>query len=291
MDHFLRAAIDQLLPAVCPVIAVYQDQIHVLGSSFVVFRFNEHEALLMTAKHVMDEVLRLHPGIARRMASPSTLAPPLPSIGMQKHAEVVVMLSGKNGSIPRLARLLEVWSDPSLDLSLFAVRLQEEQPPWEFALFNLDSRPVMPGTEVFTLGFPNSARGAVFVDDVVQLQLGFSYRGGKVVEHLPSGTMLRKYPGFSTTMTIPSGMSGGPVFEIVGTDVRVRGVVCSSMGFIGDEEPADPNEPRSFVSAIEPAYRIQTAIALPEIGVASLSLADLVRLGLINDARLPIAKP
>jgi hypothetical protein len=239
----------------------YRDKkVRCLGTCFSI----SGRGLIVTARHVVEEVTKIH------ASAPSDEFCGVLCICPEPTPERPTNSAG--GVLP----ILDVWTNPFLDIALMLVELPVHNETKEFLPMGMMSlSPGIPNT-----GLPCIGLGYTSIDweagtvDMPKISQSYNATRGTLEEiHFPRRDQRLDFPCFLTDARYDLGMSGGPIISAMGHGAC--GVICSGT------EMADPAIPRiSYGSLIGPALAM--SLKMTSGGVAKeFFLWDLVRGGAV----------
>lgn len=228
--------------SIMPVVAFKEDEIRPLGTCFAI----SNHGLVMTARHVIDEALRL-----TGCSENSLIEPDGWWIGC-----VYVAEPEPGDDVPDLVGGIltanKVHINVNLDIGIMHLNLPYRKANRPLHMPALRLSPGLPkmGTYCFAMGYHtmrcDAAIDAIHTHDLSQT---YSCTRGKIRElYFPRrDSSFLSFPCFETTSRFDAGMSGAPILNECG---GVIGVVCSSL-----ETSADGHI--SYGSLIGPALFLQ----------------------------------
>lgn len=189
-----------------------------LGSASIIASFGQ-TAIFLTARHVLEAVVN-------EVDKQRRVYPRISSL-------VAIIDAAENSFIAEVYQLsISEFSDIG-----FGVLIAPGEKQFGPCLA-IDPSPVIPGTKVRALGYSGFPIWHKQDWDAqrfgVTLHFYLQSREGAAIDRHLGGVRHLKWPVFHVDTNFDSGMSGGPVIEIRGTEPIVRGVICCDMSIGSD---------------------------------------------------------
>lgn len=237
-------------------------KVRALGTCFSI----SNRGLVVTARHVVDEVVRIHASAAEES---------------DEFCGVLCICPEPTPELPQnfvggVLPIADVWTNNFLDIALMLMELPVHNETKEF--LPIGAMALSPG--ISDIGQPCIGMGYTSIDwqvskaEMPEISQSYNATRGMLEEiHFPRRDQRLNFPCFLTDARFDLGMSGGPI--ISATSQGVCGVICSGT------EMADPTIPRiSYGSLIGPALAIP--LEMTSKGVTKrFFLWDLVRGGAV----------
>lgn len=243
-----------------PILAEGPTEQHVIGSAVMIT-----PGLAMTARHVIDECLKVYDGVAP--AEPGVTQ----NLNATFHLRLVQFVDG--GKDARIWHGRRVHTSAYTDIAFIELLRPdgaEQQPSLQMTI----EAPEV-GDRVFAFGYP---RGVIEPGTMPKVTLDPRTTSGTVVELFERGRdrLMMPHPCFHTDAVFDAGMSGGPVFDAAG---RVCGIVSTST-----PPMEEGGSWASFASLLWPAFATRLFMnradrPADDVGYPAL---DLVRAGLLH---------
>lgn len=245
-----------------PVLAEGRADQHVIGSAVMIT-----PGLAMTARHVIDECLRVYDGVPP--GEPGVTE----SLNARFHLRLVQFVDG--GKKALIWRGRRVHTSAYTDIAF--VELLKPDGAQSHPSLGMTVEAPRVGDRVFAFGYP---RGVINKDDMWSVTVTLDPRttSGTVVEVFERGRdrSMMPHPCFHTDAVFDAGMSGGPVFNAAG---RICGIISTST-----PPDAVASAWASFASLLWPAFATRMFMnrsdrAADDVGYPAL---DLVRAGMLH---------
>jgi S1-C subfamily serine protease len=245
---------------VMTVIHLRDQQIRALGSCFSI----SNRGLLVTARHVIDEVKRIHASASEESGECCAVLCMCPNPTPEQPDNFA------GGALP----ILDVWTNPFLDIAFMLVELPVHDVTKEYLPIGaMALSPGIPavGQPCIGLGYTQSKWQRLQEPGPFEILQSYNATRGMLEEiHFPGRDQRLNFPCFLTDARFDLGMSGGPIVSATG---QVCGVICSGT------EIDDPAIPRiSYGSLIGPALAMTLKMTAGSV-TKGFFLWDLVRGG------------
>src|SRR5438445_6167100 len=138
---------------VLPLIAIANDaRWHPVGTSFVVCTFSPNNALLITAAHNLDWVLRIDTPHGREAANaPPDFRGSRPDhVGLSR-TRLYAGVDGPGGFV--LAELIQTWHHKDLDIAFALAKIDQDTATVFSPRLALNTTPIGEGTKVVAIGY------------------------------------------------------------------------------------------------------------------------------------------
>jgi hypothetical protein len=209
MTNTQQSETDPSTDFVPPVVLKKASTLHPIGSATYILS-GHPTSMMLTARHLFDEMERIDRGPSRSHASmPQIFRPgPTPHHVLQRsfmHAIREVEGAGFLRSIK-----IATASD-SHDLAIAALfeHGSLHRPP----SVRIDTSIPVVGTPVWAVGWSRMEPLQVEEDGSFTFSWERAVRRGKITAVHPSGVRMHRWPCFETDITVEYGMSGGPIFD------------------------------------------------------------------------------
>lgn len=262
-------------------------EFHVLGTAFVVCRSNRI-AMMLTAAHVLEEIIRIDEAHNTRRPNLDHLGPAKEQhYNFNRTHGFIICLDDLDREF--MAPIVKAWVLGGVDIACVVVELPEHVADHKFLRerLSLDTRPVKVGERVMAIGYSEmSASNHASENEQGKFQVSVLYlfcaREGHVTSVDQNTPLSRKIgPAFQTDIPIDSGMSGGVVARLDQDRFpRICGILVS--------DDSDPTDMRRGTGKASQSAMIWAAAGIPiEIdignGLEKIRLLDLIRNGIIED--------
>ncbi len=239
-----------------------------LGTGFVIAAMGKH-AIVVTAAHVLKEAIsRTRKRKASSIFQDGTKET---MVARVRDDHELFVLFERNGRV-HYGEVVISWGHVASDLALLCVDLPLDSDYLSSACMNINSRGPNIGEQICAYGYfdledrsvelippgfealfgPDTGRGPQFIEGK-RSQTIF----GKVVEVLPEGDIFIRHACFRADLPFHSGMSGGPVVQIIDGNLVVCGVISSDSS--ADELRYGTGE-RAIASILEPLLSLDLVV-------------------------------
>jgi hypothetical protein len=282
VDPRLEAELKEM---VLPLLGMTRDgALHGIGTTFVI-GCSGRTAILLTAAHNVEAIEQLD--APRQRFHPSTP----PEFRPKRKPEVflkttrVYALYDRDGR-SHLCPVGQFWFLPELDIAICWTDLDGSDAAADLMFrykMRIASRPLPVGTPIMAVGYPELTTDNTFDSESPSstVKIKLTVRNGQITALHPTGTATAPWPAFRTNVAFDPGMSGGPIISLAGDKSPVCGIVCRDMSSEAPPEAEPANT--SIGSMIWPGLLIKTTMSLDLEPDTHPTVADLIRLGVVED--------
>jgi hypothetical protein len=266
---------------VLPIVAVERDTSwHAIGTGAIVAA-DEFQAVLLTAAHTLQHVVHIdRPRPRSHPTTPPEFRPP-DARTINLVSTNIYALYDRDGEC-RVCPITKSWYLSGLDVAFSVVNLDHRDGLTFRHRIAVDFAEPKMGESVSAIAYTGlqATADGTLEQPSATVRLQPTWRQGQIVNVCPQGSGLCRWPCFETNIPFDSGMSGGPMVQVVGHEVVVRGIVDADLSL--GEDASKGTGLHSIAATLWPSLGTEIAVHDGE-GLKRIQLIDLIRHGKIDD--------
>jgi hypothetical protein len=275
---------EYLKSVVLPIVLIGPDGTAApIGIGSIVGSLPDRQLLILTARHNIDEIKKVDQpyGARAHPSMPDFFRPPLPKDHYVKNTDCYLLFPFQKATQQYSAIRSAVYK-PEFDIALASCILPDGlEPPVPLAI---DTNPPHVGMQGLAVGYVDLNSRTVQLDENAraghwEFEGQFRARDCEVIETKPRGSSRCHWPYFQINIPIYSGMSGGPIINLLDNEhPAICGLLTSDLS-----ENQDRMTEASGARAIAAALWISVSLSMWNGTKEEWTLLDLIKKEIVKD--------
>lgn len=270
-----------LREVVLPIVAVGRDASwHAIGIGAVIAA-DQLQAIVVTAAHNLKHVVHIdRPRERSHPTTPPEFRLPEPRTVQLLSTDIYALYDRDRTC--RVCPITKSWYLLALDIAYSVVNLDPRDGIAFRHRIAVDFSEPATGNDMTAIGYTGlkATANGIHEHPSATVELQPTWRPGQITQVCPNGSGLCKWPCFETNIPFDSGMSGGPVAQIVGNEVVLRGIIDADLSL--DDNSTLGTGLHSIAATLWPSLGTEIEVHDGET-LKRIQLVELVPHGKIDD--------